>query len=158
MVIWLWLTISTLRSRVCMFFFFFCRFLFLSQKVKDALHGLPTSHQMVNRKEGADGGGTVDSPSLTTTGAAPQARGVIGNAPERRAVQVSAASSWQPAAVPVIWISAVWVGVRTLDGSDPILRRAQRLPAGRGSHWLTLCKETINFLFTSKLCKNSSVP
>ncbi len=140
--------------------FFFCSFfLFLSQKVKDALHhGLPTSRQVVNRKEGADGRGTVDSPPLTTTGAAPQACGVIGNAPERRAVQVSAASSWQPAAVPVIRISAVWEGVRTLEGSDPGLRRAQRLPAGRGSHWLTLCKETINFLFTSKLCKNSSVP
>lgn len=101
--------------------------LFLSQKVKDALHGIPASRQVVNRKEGADGGGTVDSPTLTTTGAPPQARGVIGNAPERRAVQVSIA-------VPVIWISAVWEGVRTLDGSDPVLRRAQRLPVGRGSH------------------------
>lgn len=145
---------STLRSRVCMVFFvgFFC------QKVKDALHGLPTSCQVVNRKEGADGGGTVDSPPVTATGAAPQARGVIGNTPERRSMHVSTAGSRQPAAVPLIQVGAVREGVWTLNGSHPVLRRSQRLPAGRGGHWLTLCKETINFLFTSKFCKNSSVP
>lgn len=98
---------STLRSRVCMVFFV----VFFSQKVKDALHGLPSSCQVVNRKKGADGGGTVDSPSLTTTGAAPQARGVIGNAPERRCMQVSTAGSRQPAAVPLIRIRAVREGV-----------------------------------------------
>lgn len=95
--------------------------------MKYALHGLRTSCQVVNRKEGADGRGAVDSAPLAAAGTAPQARGVIWDAPERRAVQVSAA-------IPVIWISAVWEGVRTLDGSDPVLRGAQRLPAGRGSH------------------------
>lgn len=122
------------------------------------LHGIPTSRQVVNREEGVDGGRAAESAALAAAGVPPQAGGIVRGAPERSAMEVSAASSRQPSTVPVVWIIAVGERVGTLDGSDPILRGAQGLPAGRGSHGLTLCKETADFLFTSKLSKNSSVP
>ena len=118
---------------------------------KNVLHGVSTAAcEVIDGEEGADGARATNAAPFPAARAAPQAAGVAGTPPERGAVQVPP--------VPVVWISAVGEGVRTLHGSDPVLRRGQRLPARRGGHGLTLCKETVDFLFTSKISENSSVP
>lgn len=130
---------------------FFCVFVFFKSEWEQVLHGVSgAAREVIDGEEGADGVGAAEATPLSGAGAAPQAAGVAGTPPERGPVQVPP--------IPVVWISAVGEGVRTLHGSDPVLSRAQRLPARRGGHGLTLCKETVNFLFTCKISENSSVP
>lgn len=145
-----------LRLELLFFFIFFCWLLIIlywpfPQPVwlAGGSHGVPTPCQVIHREEGAHWRRAADPSRLGATGVPPQATGIVGPTPEWGAAEI--------AAVPLVrFRSAAGKGVRLIHSA---LRGANGLPARGGSgQWLSLCKETIDFLLAGKLSQNSSVP
>lgn len=120
-------------------------------------HGL--SAQQVSRKQRIDWGGAADHSTVLTAGRPPQA-GVLRYTPPQQLVACLTAgprptcASSQTAAVPV----ADGVCGRRPSASQPSLIGAGvGLPAGGVREGLTLCKEAVHLLFSSKLCQYSGV-
>lgn len=122
-------------------------------------HGL--SAQQVSRKQRIDWGGAAHHSAVLGAGRPPQA-GVLRYTPPQQLVArlpagprpARSSSSSQTAAVPV----ADGVCGRRPPAPQPCLIGAGvGLPAGGGREGLTLCKEAVHLLFSSKLSQYSGV-
>lgn len=123
-------------------------------------HGL--SAQQVSRKQRIDWGGAAHHSAVLGTGRPPQAGVLLYTPPQQLVARLAAgprparssSASSETAAVPVA------DGVRGRRPSAPqpcLIGAGVGLPAGGGREGLTLCKEAVHLLFSSKLCQYSGV-